>query len=126
MLVTMGGEGEVDKAIQAAEDALAPMAALKAYERKQILMNVVNKVKERSEEFTRALAIEAGKPIHDARGEVERLIITFETAAEEAVRLYGEYQPLDVSQKSAGYSGIVRRKYFILCLRKCLVSLLTL
>lgn len=107
----MGGEAEVDKAIQSAEDALGAMAALKSYERKQILMNVVTSVRARAEEFAQALAIEAGKPINDSRGEVERLIITFETAAEEAVRLYGEYQPLDVSQKSAGYSGIVRSKY---------------
>jgi len=55
------------------------------------------------------LCVEAGKPIADARGEVKRMIITFELAAEEATRLYGEFQPLDISEKSSGYSGIVRR-----------------
>ena len=37
-----------------------------------------------------ALCIEAGKPIHDARGEVTRLIDTFRIAAEESVRIDGE------------------------------------
>ena len=44
----------------------------------------------RFDAFAYALCREAGKPIKDARGEVTRLIDTFEIAAEEAVRLYGE------------------------------------
>ena len=50
-----------------------------------------------------------GKPIKDARGEVTRLIDTFEIAAEEAVRLYGEYAPLDISERNAGIQSVVRR-----------------
>lgn len=109
----MGTPADVDKAIEMAQNAAKAMASLKSYERKKILMNVVKAVTARSEEFAVALAIEAGKPIADARGEVDRLIITFETAAEEAVRQYGEYQPLDISPKSDGFSGIVRRKLMI-------------
>jgi acyl-CoA reductase-like NAD-dependent aldehyde dehydrogenase len=44
-----------------------------------------------------ASAIEAGKPIRDARGEVGRLIDTFRIASEEATRIYGEVMPLDIS-----------------------------
>lgn len=38
-----------------------------------------------------ALCIEAGKPIKDSKGEVQRLIDTFTIAAEESVRIGGEW-----------------------------------
>ncbi len=43
----------------------------------------------RFEELARALCVEAGKPIKDARGEVTRLIDTFLIAMEECTRNYG-------------------------------------
>jgi acyl-CoA reductase-like NAD-dependent aldehyde dehydrogenase len=48
-------------------------------------------ITERQEEFAMALCIEAGKPIKDAKGEVQRLIDTFTIAAEESVRIRGEW-----------------------------------
>ena len=72
-------------------------------------MHCVEQFKVRFEEFAYALCREAGKPIKDARGEVTRLIDTFEIAAEEAVRLYGEYAPLDISERNKGIQSIVRR-----------------
>ena len=72
-------------------------------------MHCVEQFKVRFEEFAYALCREAGKPIKDARGEVTRLIDTFEIAAEEAVRLYGEYAPLDISERNKGIKSIVRR-----------------
>ena len=63
----------------------------------------------RKEEFARTLAQEAGKPIKTARLEVDRTVLTFNIAAEEAVRGYGEYLPLDWQQSTAGRWGIVRR-----------------
>ena len=64
---------------------------------------------ERHEELSRALCIEAGKPINDARGEVTRLIDTFRIAAEESVRIYGEVMPLDISPRAQGYTGQWKR-----------------
>ena len=48
------------------------------------------------------MAQEAGKPIKAARTEVERAIFTFNVAAEESTRIYGEYLP-------ARLAGIYRR-----------------
>jgi len=56
-----------------------------------------------------ALCIEAGKPIRDARGEVTRLIDTFRIAAGEATRIDGEVIELQVSQRTRGYRGMVKR-----------------
>ena len=44
-----------------------------------------------------------------ARVEVDRAIFTFSVAAEEAVRIGGEYLPLDWQSSTAGRWGIVRR-----------------
>ena len=55
------------------------------------------------------IALEAGKPIKSARAEVDRAVFTFNVAAEETVRGYGEYLPLDWQQSTAGRWGIVKR-----------------
>jgi acyl-CoA reductase-like NAD-dependent aldehyde dehydrogenase len=73
------------------------------------LRAVARLVGERREELARTLALEAGKPMKAARTEVERAAFTFDVAAEEAVRLGGEYLPLDWQAATAGRWGIVRR-----------------
>ena len=66
-------------------------------------------MREREQELASTIALEAGKPVKDARGEVRRAVTTFQLAAEEAKRLGGEVMPLDVSPGSEGRFGIVRR-----------------
>ena len=80
------------------------MRELPAYVRQQILQNVVDEATRRRDEFGYYLAIEAGKPIKDARGEADRLIQTFKLAAEESTRIYGEYADLEIAPRAAGYS----------------------
>ena len=63
---------------------------------------VVAELKKRAEEIAQTLTMESGKPIKDARGEVSRTIDTFQIAAEESVRIYGEHVPLDISARNKG------------------------
>jgi acyl-CoA reductase-like NAD-dependent aldehyde dehydrogenase len=107
--VTKADPALVEQALTAAADAFAATRRLPGYQRQAILQHAVQRVTERHEELAQALAIEAGKPIRDARGEVTRLIDTFRIAAEEAVRIDGEWLPLDISPRAAGYQAIVRR-----------------
>jgi len=107
--VARADDETVRKAITAAVEAQPAMAALPAYERKAILLEVAKQLTERLEEFAMALCIEAGKPIKDARAEIIRGVDTFTVAAEEAVRQYGEFLPLDISKRVHGFNGIVRR-----------------
>src|SRR5205085_12308342 len=79
------------------------------FERQRILRAISAGIEENSEEFARLVALEAGKPIKTARVEVDRAIFTFSVAAEEAVRIGGEYLPLDWQSSTAGRWGIVRR-----------------
>ncbi len=99
----------VDQAIGRAAAAFEATRRMPAYQRQAVLNHVVRRVAERHEELARALAVEAGKPIRDARGEVTRLVDTFRIAAEEAVRISGEWLPLDISARAAGYQAVVRR-----------------
>lgn len=99
----------IDAAIAGAVRATEPMARLASYERKAVLEYCVARFEERAEELAYSLCVEAGKPIGDAEGEVDRLIDTFRIAAEESVRLGGEVMPLDISPRAAGYQSIWKR-----------------
>ena len=99
----------IDKAIAAAEKSQPAMTALAPYERQAILEYCVKRFTEREEELGKALCIEAGKPIKDAKGEVGRLIDTFKIAAEESVRINGEVVNLEISARAKGYQGMTKK-----------------
>ncbi|KZE52783.1 aldehyde dehydrogenase [Brevibacillus parabrevis] len=87
----------VERAIAAAEEATTPMRRMPAYQRAAILEKIAILLDERMEEAARIVALEAGKPIRTARGEVIRTVQTYRFAAEEAKRLHGETIPLDAA-----------------------------
>ena len=99
----------VEKAVAAATDAFQETRQMPAHARQAVLNHLVRRVEERHEELAYALAVEVGKPLKDARGEVTRLVDTLRIAAEEAVRIGGEWMPLDISPRAEGYQSLVRR-----------------
>lgn len=107
--VALAGPDAIDAGIAGAVAAAEPMAKLPAYERQAVLKHCVKRFEERFDELALALCIEAGKPIKDAQGEVGRLIDTFRVASEEAVRVYGEVMPMDISERARGYTGMWKR-----------------
>jgi acyl-CoA reductase-like NAD-dependent aldehyde dehydrogenase len=107
--VAMADASTIDEAIAAAVEATEPMRDMAAYERKAVLDHCVGRFTQRADELAEALCIEAGKPIKDSRGEVSRLIDTFQIAAGESVRLTGEVLPLDISPRARGYQGMWKR-----------------
>src|SRR5437588_3772455 len=106
--VYQGRREHADAAIAAAVKAFGTTRRLPAFERQRVLRRVSQSISERKQEFARTLAQEAGKPIKSARTEVERAIFTFNVAAEESTRIYGEFLPLDWQEYTAGRWGIVR------------------
>ena len=107
--VALADATAIDRGIAAAAAAAPAMAKLAAYERQAVLDHCVMRFRERAEELALLLCIEAGKPIRDARGEVTRLIDTFRIASEEAVRMHGALQTLDISPRARGYRGMWKR-----------------
>ena len=107
--VYQGTREHAQAAITAAVKAFGTTRRLPAFERQRVLRRVAQSIAERKEEFARTMAQEAGKPIKASRTEVERAIFTFNVAAEESTRIYGEYIPLDWQEFTAGRWGLVRR-----------------
>ncbi|MBS0215836.1 MAG: aldehyde dehydrogenase family protein [Proteobacteria bacterium] len=107
--VAFADAATVRKGIVSAHKAREAMAAFPPDARRDVLEHCIRRFQERQEELALALCIEAGKPIHDARGEVLRLIDTFRIAAGEATRIEGEVIELGVSERARGYRGMVKR-----------------
>src|ERR1700727_2095601 len=107
--VIQGRHEHAEAAIAAAVKAFGTTRRLPAFERQRVLRQISAAISARKEEFATTLAQEAGKPIKGARVEVERSIFTFNVAAEESTRIYGEFLPLDWQEFTAGRWGIVRR-----------------
>src|SRR5437588_2362662 len=106
--VFQGTRQHAEAAIRAAVKAFGTTRRLPAFERQRVLRRVAQTITERKDEFSRTLAQEAGKPIKSARTEVDRAVFTFNVAAEESTRIYGEFLPLDWQEYTAGRWGIVR------------------
>src|ERR1700704_3993019 len=107
--IFQGRKEHAEGAIAAAVKAFGTTRRLPAFERQRVLRQISAAIGERKYEFARTLAQEAGKPIKAARTEVDRAIFTFNVAAEESTRIYGEFLPLDWQEYTAGRWGIVRR-----------------
>jgi len=100
---------QYDAAVTAAERAFAVTRKLPSYERGRILRDIAAKVMEHRDELAEIIVAEAGKPIRDARVEVERASLVFRLGAEEAERMHGEVIPLDLMPSSKERVGITRR-----------------
>lgn len=99
----------VEEAIARAVESFAETRRLPTYERGEILLGISRRIAERAEEFARTIALEAGKPIRDARAEVARAVSTFRIASEEARRFGGELLPLDITPAAVRRVGLTRR-----------------
>jgi acyl-CoA reductase-like NAD-dependent aldehyde dehydrogenase len=98
-----------EAAVQASQRAFEITRKLPSYERQLVLRQIAEGIRARREEFARLLALEAGKPIRTARVEVDRAIFTFAVAADESLRIGGEWLPLDWQPSTVGRSAIIRR-----------------
>jgi acyl-CoA reductase-like NAD-dependent aldehyde dehydrogenase len=100
---------DAETAIAGAARAFEKTRKMGGFERQKILQEISAGIQKNREELARIMALEAGKPLKASRVEVDRAVFTFAVAAEEAVRIGGEYLPLDWQASTAGRWGIVRR-----------------
>ena len=107
--VCQAGTKEITEAVERSCSAFSIMKTLSGYKKAKALGQIASAIGNRREEFARTICSESGKPITDARREVDRAIETFRIASEEATRIPGEVIPMDVSPGIEGYSGSVRR-----------------
>lgn len=107
--VCQARQREANEAIHRACMAFPAVKTLPGHRKATGLTQIATIIGQRREEFARTICLEAGKPIVDARREVDRAIQTFRIASEEATRIPGEVIPLDISQALENHTGIVRR-----------------
>lgn len=107
--VALADEAAIDRAIAATVRASKSMREMPIYERQAILRHCAGRFEQKREILAMAVCIEAGKPIKDSRVEVDRLIDTFELAAQELVRPAGELLNLEISPRARGYHGVYKR-----------------
>jgi acyl-CoA reductase-like NAD-dependent aldehyde dehydrogenase len=93
-LVPLATAVEVAQAIESAADAQR-RGPLPPAERSAILRRTAARIRDRGDELARLVALESGKPMREARGEVARAALVLEEAAEEARRITGHLVPVD-------------------------------
>jgi len=102
-------EKDIESAVNAARNAFEVSRTLSAYKRAKILELVSKKIEERIDELSTLIALESGKPIRYAQGEVKRAVETFHFASIEAQEIYGEVIPMDAASKGKDYFGFYKR-----------------
>jgi acyl-CoA reductase-like NAD-dependent aldehyde dehydrogenase len=100
---------DMDDAIAAAARVFDEFRAWPRYKRKEILLGVAARLRERRDAFIELMIAESGKPRIYSGIEVDRAISTFTLAAEESTRFGGELLPLDLSAGTVGYTALVQR-----------------
>jgi acyl-CoA reductase-like NAD-dependent aldehyde dehydrogenase len=107
--VTVATRADARQAVHHAVVSMRRTRGLPRWKRREILEDVAAALIEQKERFAQLMVAEAGKPVRLARVEVDRAVLTFKTAAEEAARLGGESIPLDLTEGNEGRWGLVQR-----------------
>lgn len=93
---------EARAAVDIAADSEERWAAVPGHERARILRAVAERVRVDRETMARLISLEVGKPIREARTEVDRAAGVFELAADEIRHLTGETFPADAYARPEG------------------------
>ncbi|MDX2266758.1 MAG: aldehyde dehydrogenase family protein [Bryobacter sp.] len=101
---------ELDGIFTRAQAGARQMRQWTRAERSALLRRAAQGMEARREELARTLALESGKPLREARTEVERALSTVLFSAEEANRLAGEEVPVDAAPVGAGRLAMTLRE----------------
>ena len=101
-----GERADAQRALKAAGRAFAGWSRTTGDQRAQLLKQAAEAIRTRQDELAEILTREHGKPLSDARKEIQGAVATFEYYGEEARRISGELAP----QKSATARSLVIRQ----------------
>jgi len=107
--VPLATEDQREAATAAAVEAFEETRTLSRFRRAEICRRIAAGIEKRQRELAETIVHECGKPIQLARGEVNRAILTFGLAAEEATRMGGEVVPIDIEPRVEGYTSLYYR-----------------
>ena len=107
--VCLAQPADVEEAVTLSLKAFSSLTRSSSHTRATALQRLASRLKEQKEDFAHTICMEAGKPITDARREVDRTIQTFSIACEEAKRIPGEVIPMDISPGMERHLGLGQR-----------------
>lgn len=107
--VTVATRSDAREAVHHAVASMRRTRALPRWKRREILEDIAAALIVQKDRFAQLIVAEGGKPLRLALAEVDRAVLTFKTAAEEAARLGGESIPLDLTEGNEGRWGLVQR-----------------
>ena len=106
---TVGTDADFETAAAAAVAAAPAVRRWPAHARIQTLRAVADALRADRESLALTLSDEAGKPLRDARTEVDRAAFVFDTTAGEVARLGGDVIPIDLMAHGEGRLALTRR-----------------
>jgi acyl-CoA reductase-like NAD-dependent aldehyde dehydrogenase len=92
--VPRGGEEELDAAVSRAKAAFPAWSAVEPGERSALLRRLADALEQQSDELSRLEARNVGKPISDARAEIEMVVETYRYYSAAPERLLGSTIPV--------------------------------
>lgn len=107
--VPLADAAVIARAIDVAHSALPKTRAQPPHERAELLLRIAAEIAKQKDELSALIVAEAGKPITLARAEVDRAVITFTSAADEARRWPGETLDASAYAPGAGHIAISKR-----------------
>lgn len=111
--VAQGGKEDVNQAIQAAKTAFPVWSGMELKERTAILHKIADLIEENADRLALIMTLEQGKPLKEAKGEIQTDVENMHWNAEEARRVYGETIPapnqhkFEVKKQPVGVVGAI-------------------
>lgn len=99
----------MESALSAAHDAFGGWRNSPRRDRQKLLRRIAQLVREREEELVQIVTLEVGKPVTWSKGEVMRLALTFDYAADLLTTWGHEAMPVDMDPRGDGYRCLVER-----------------
>jgi succinate-semialdehyde dehydrogenase / glutarate-semialdehyde dehydrogenase len=112
--ISKGGKSEAVSAVDAACNAFRDWSQYSVYERSELIRKWYDLINEHKEDLAKTMTIEQGKPLKEARGEIQYANGFISWYAEEGKRVYGEQIPatqrnkrLFVSKQPVGVVAVI-------------------
>ncbi len=106
--VGLSDEDDIERAVAIAREGFQILRDMPAGERAKILERTGEIISDKREDFARTIALESGKTINEARGEVARAINTIKLSAIAALELHGETVRFDLDGQSKKMGFYIR------------------
>ncbi len=100
---------DVEAAIDAATPGHRSIARIPGIERVDLLGKAREILIQHQDDFVKVLTAEAGKPPHDAQGEVGATVDRLKLAAQESREIFGEFIPGEWTKDARGRAAVVAR-----------------